>query len=240
MTKLETTGSISWPKLVSGTLIKRYKRFLVDVALQNGRTVTAHCPNSGSMKACCEPGQIVYLSYHDNPKRKLKYTWELIRMPDSLVGVNTLVPNRLVFKATQAGKIKALNGYDIITREVATSKGSRIDLMLDSQNKNRCYVEVKNCTLVEDGAAYFPDAKTSRGLKHLVELQRLIRSGSRCVMFYLIQRMDAKRFSPADHIDPDYGNGLRKAVKAGVEILVYDVKVNLKNIRLNKEIPYSL
>ena len=240
MTKLETTGSISWPKLVSGTLIKRYKRFLVDVALQNGRTVTAHCPNSGSMKACCEPGQIVYLSYHDNPKRKLKYTWELIRMPDSLVGVNTLVPNRLVFKAIEAGKIKALKGYDTIKREVTTSKGSRIDLMLDSENKDRCYVEVKNCTFVEGGEACFPDAKTSRGLKHLVELQRLIRSGSRCVMFYLIQRMDAKRFSPADNIDPDYGNGLREAVKAGVEILVYDVEVNLKHIRLNKEIPYSL
>jgi len=240
MTKHKTAGSIPWPKLVSGTLIKRYKRFLVDVALYNDRTVTAHCPNSGSMKACCDPGRTVYLSYHDNPKRKLKYTWELIHMPDSLVGVNTLVPNRLVFKAIEAGKIKTLNGYDTIKREVTTSKGSRIDLMLDSENKDRCYVEVKNCTFVEGGEACFPDAKTSRGLKHLVELQRLIRSGSRCVMFYLIQRMDAKRFSPADDIDPDYGNGLREAVKAGVEILVYDVEVNLKHIRLNKEIPYSL
>jgi sugar fermentation stimulation protein A len=240
MKKTENNGSLSWPELISGTLIKRYKRFLADVALSDGRTVTAHCPNSGSMKACSEPGRAVYLSHHDDPKRKLKYTWELIHMKHSLVGVNTLVPNRLVHEAISAGDVKQLSGYETIRREVSTGKGSRIDLMLEDKDKPRCYVEVKNCTLVEDGNACFPDAKTSRGLKHLQELERLYRSGCRSVMFFLIQRMDAERFRPADHIDPDYGKGLRKVVKAGVEILVYDVSIDLKGIQLNKEIPYLL
>jgi sugar fermentation stimulation protein A len=213
---------------------------MADVELKDQGIVTAHCPNSGSMKECCEPGRPVYLSYHDNPNRKLKYTWELIQMPTSLVGVNTLVPNRLTFKAIQSKKINKLSGFNEIKREVATSKGSRIDLMLGGDDTNRCYVEVKNCTLVEDKIAYFPDAVTARGLKHLTELQRLAHGGCRCIMFYLIQRMDAAVFKPADHIDPDYGKGLRKAVNNGVEILVYDVKIDLKTIRLNKEIPWLL
>ena len=131
-------------------------------------------------------------------------------------------------------------GYDGAVREVATGKGSRIDLRLDGKGKEPCYVEVKNCTLVENGVAYFPDAVTSRGLKHLRELQILHRQGCRCAMFFLIQRMDAKRFKPADHIDPDYGKGLRRAAKDGVEIIVYDTKINLKGIRLNRQIPFAL
>ena len=121
-----------------------------------------------------------------------------------------------------------------------TGNRSRIDLRLDGKGKDPCYVEVKNCTLVENGEACFPDAVTSRGLKHLRELQELHRQGCRCVMFYLIQRMDAKRFKPADHIDPDYGKGLRKAAKNGVEIIVYDTKIDLNGIRLNRRIPYAL
>ena len=231
---------IFWPKLITGTLIKRYNRFLADVKLRNNRNVTAHCPNSGSMKACSEPGRAVYLSRHNNPKRKLKYTWELIHMPTTLVGVNTLVPNRLVYQGILAGKIETLKGYDRVTREVATGKGSRIDLRLDGNGKKPCYVEVKNCTLVEDGVACFPDAVTSRGLKHLNELRKLRGKGCRCAMFFLIQRMDANLFKPADHIDPDYGKGLRRAAKDGVEIIVYDTKIDLKGIRLNRQIPFAL
>ena len=229
---------LPWPKLIPGILIKRYKRFLADVALENGDVVTAHCPNSGSMTECCAPGSPVYLSHHDNPKRKLKYTWELIKMPTSLVGVNTLVPNRLVFKSVQEGAVRELGGYDSITREVTTGN-SRLDILLE-KGEEQCFVEIKNCTLVKDGAASFPDAVTSRGLKHLVELQKLVSSGHRGVMFYLIQRTDAKIFKPADSVDPAYGRELRRAADNGVEIIVYDVHIDFKAITLNKKIPYEL
>jgi sugar fermentation stimulation protein A len=231
---------LAWPKLISGTLVKRYKRFLADVKLNNNRVVTAHCANSGSMKECSEPGRTVFLSTHDNPKRRLKYTWEIIEMPSSLVGVNTNVPNRLVYKSIEDGLVKELEGYDRIKPEVKVGNHSRLDFCLTKRNNDQCFVEVKNCTLVTDGVACFPDAVTSRGLKHLVELQKLLDQGKRCVMFYLIQRNDAGVFKPADHIDPQYGKELRKALKKGVEILVYDTAIDLERIVLNKKIPYRL
>ncbi|MBW1894570.1 MAG: DNA/RNA nuclease SfsA [Deltaproteobacteria bacterium] len=235
-----TFSGLPWPELIPGKLTKRYKRFLADVELEDGRTVTAHCPNSGSMKTCSEPGQTVYISYHNNPKRKLKYTWELIEMPDSLVGVNTMVPNRLVYKSIQAGKVEELTGYDNIVPEVKTSKGTRLDLLLSNRENNRCYVEIKNCTLVKDKIAFFPDAVTTRGLKHLVELQNLYATNCRSVIFYLVQRMDACLFKPAAHIDDAYARELMKAEKNGVEILVYDVVIDLEKILLGKKLPYRL
>jgi sugar fermentation stimulation protein A len=233
------TGYLKWPPLIQGTLIKRYKRFMADVKLKNGHVVTAHCPNSGSMMECSEPGRKVYLSRHNNPKRKLKYTWEMIEMPSSLVGVNTIVPNQLVRASVLAGKIPGLSGFDQVRPEVRYGENSRIDLLLEKGDE-RCFVEIKNCTLVTDSVACFPDAVTSRGLKHLKELQNQIRLGDRSVMFYLIQRMDAKLFRPADHIDPAYGKELRKAVKNGVEVMVYDVTLDPKGIRLNNTIPFEL
>jgi sugar fermentation stimulation protein A len=226
--------------LLRGSLIKRYQRFMVDVRLQNSRIVTAHCANTGSMRACCEPGRTVFLSRHDNPSRRLAYTFELIAMPTSLVGVNTGVPNRVVRDAVIAGKIKSLRGYESVRREVPYGDCSRIDLLLESNQGGRCFIEVKNCTLVEDGIASFPDAVTGRGLKHLRELQRQVDNGDRCVIFYLIQRMDAKMFRPADSIDPAYGAALRDAVSAGVEIMVYDVKIDLAKIELRRPIPFDL
>jgi len=234
------TGVLEWPKLVQGILVKRYKRFLADVRLDNGKIVTAHCPNTGRMEGCSESGQPAYLSRHDNPKRKLKYTWELIEMPTSLVGVNTLVPNRLVFQSAQAGLIHELAGYETVEREVKIGSNSRLDLRLSNGQKDQCYVEIKNCTLVHDGLAQFPDAVTTRGLKHLNELERLVKSGCRCVMFYFIQRMDARAFKPADKIDPDYGKGLRRAVDRGVEVVAYDVAMDLAGIKLNRKIPCTL
>ncbi len=228
---------IKWPRLIKGTLIRRYKRFIADVKLDDGRTVSAHCPNSGRMTECCEPGRPVYLSHHDIPSRKLKYTWELISMPTSIVGVNTQVPNHLVAKSIEKGTVPQLSGYDSVQREVKTGTHSRIDLALKNNGRSMCYVEIKNCTLVKDNVAVFPDAVTTRGKKHLVELQRLVKEGKRCAMFFLIQRMDAKIFKPADHIDPDYGMELRNAISNGVEIIAYDVHINLSEIRLNKEIP---
>ena len=236
----ELIGGLVWPELVRGILVKRYKRFLADVKMDDGQVVTAHCPNTGSMTGCSTPGQPVYLSIHDNPKRKLKYTWELIEMPTTLVGVNTLVPNRLVYQAAEAGLISELAGYGLVEREVKTGAESRIDLRLSNGPEDCCYVEIKNCTFVEENIARFPDAVTNRGLKHLNELEKLVRSGHRCVMFYFIQRMDADVFEPADQIDPDYGHGLRHAVKRGVEVLAYDVSIDLAGIKLNRKIPCRL
>ena len=230
-------AALPWPELIPGTLIRRYHRFLADVRLPSGETVTAHCANSGRMTSCCEAGRTVHLSVHDNPRRKLKYTWELIEMPTSLVGVNTMVPNRLAALSIGNGVVPELGGYAEISREVRVGARSRIDMMLSGGEKTPCYVEVKNCTLVEDGVAAFPDAETRRGLKHLVELEALIKKGFRCVMFYLIQRMDAHCFQTADAIDPAYGEKLRAVVAKGVEVLAYDVAVDLSSIALRRRVP---
>lgn len=232
-------GYLKWPRLIRGTLITRYKRFLADVKLRNGHVVTAHCPNSGSMLTCSKPGRSVYLSWHDKPSRRLKYTWEMIEMPTSLVGVNTIVPNRLARAAVIAGEIPGLSGFSKVRSEVKYGENSRIDLLLE-KGGHLCFVEVKNCTLVKDEVAYFPDAVTARGLKHLKELEQRVGAGDRSVMFYLVQRMDAKLFRPADHVDPVYGRELRNAVSEGVEILVYDAILDMEGIRLNRPLPYEL
>ena len=231
---------LTWPRLIPATLLKRYKRFLADVKLKSGETTTAHCPNTGSMAGCSEPGRKVYLSVHDNPKRKYKYTWQLIDMPTSLVGVNTLVPNRLVGWSIEQSLIPELAQYKKVKREVKIGEYSRIDLLLTDGSGKRCYIEVKNCTLVNDGVAQFPDAVTARGLKHIIELENLVKAGHRSIMFYFIQRMDARVFRPADHIDPDYGRCLRQAAEKGIEILAYDVQISLQGIELNKNIPCEL
>ena len=158
-------------------------------------------------------------------------------MPTSLVGVNTLVPNRLVKKAIINHEIPELDGYEDIRSEVKYGHHSRIDLLLSSPKQPVCYVEIKNCTLVENRLAMFPDAVTARGLKHLLELEDQVAAGQRAVMFFLIQRQDAECFRPADHIDPEYGRQLRHARREGVEILVYDVRIDRKQIAINSSIP---
>ena len=232
--------SIPWPRLIKGTLVKRYKRFLADVILEDGKMVKAHCPNTGSMQGCCEPGRPVWLSFHDNPRRKLKYTWEMILMSGSMVGVNTLVPNRLVALTAADNAIPEFRGYVKVQREVRIGNHSRIDLLLSDGDHRRCYVEIKNSTLVDRETAFFPDAVTTRGLKHLQELQSLVSDNQRCAMFYFIQRMDARVFKPADHIDPAYGKALRRAAAGGVEMLAYDVHIDLNGIRLRRKVPIKL
>ena len=229
--------TLHWPPLLRGTLVRRYKRFLADVRLDGGETVTAHCPNSGKMTECAEPGRPIYLSRSDNPKRKLKFTWELIEMPDSLVGVNTQTPNRLVAESIRQGRIPELDGYDDIHREVAVGQNSRIDLMLQRAGGDTCLVEVKNCTLVKNGVAAFPDAVTARGRKHLGEMARQSKRGIRCVGVYLIQRMDAEVFTPADDIDPEYGKLLRKHQGREIEVLAYDVDLDLDGISVRRRLP---
>ncbi|MBT3386450.1 MAG: DNA/RNA nuclease SfsA [Desulfobacula sp.] len=228
------------PQLTSGILIQRYKRFLADIILETGEKVTAHCPNSGSMKGCAIPGSPVWLSTSLNPKRKYKYTWELIKTPETMIGINTLVPNKLVKQSIENDLIKELSGYDQVKAEVKTSSHTRLDLLLEKESKEKCYVEIKNCTLVEEGIAMFPDAVTTRGQKHLDELEHLVSQGHRGVIFFLIQRMDAKLFKPADMIDKIYAQKLKKVVANGVEIVVKDTSIDTKLISIRNAVPVDL
>ena len=229
-----------WPPLIRGRLVKRYKRFLADVVLDDGRHVTAHCPNSGRMTGCSQPGQPVFLSNQDGPRRKLKYRWELIEMPTSLVGVNTLLPNGLVADAIRSGCLHAFKAYTNVLREVTVDEHTRLDLKLEGPEVPDCYIEIKNCTLVDMGRAMFPDAPTARGRKHLQVLSALKKRGMRAVIFYLIQRTDAQDFSPADDVDPEYGRQLRKVVGQGVEILAYDTQIDLERIAIRRPLPCRL
>jgi sugar fermentation stimulation protein A len=222
-------------RLIRGTLLQRYKRFLADVRLADGEIVIAHCTNTGSMLGCKEPGSAVFISRSDNLNRKLAYTWEMIQINRAWVGINTMHPNRLVAEAIEAGDIAELRGYDVIRREVKVSSHSRLDLCLEG-NSGFCYVEVKNVTLSFDGAAAFPDAVSDRATKHLRELMRLKRQGHRAVVFFVVQRGDCEYFRPADEIDSEYGRWLRRAVKAGVEVLPYVAKVTPKGIVITKRI----
>lgn len=206
------------PPLVAGRLVKRYKRFLADVTLDDGRLVTAHSANTGSMMGCAEPGSRVWLSESDNPKRKLAYTWELVEAgPGVVVGIHTGRANGLVEAAIREGRIPALSGATAIRREVRYGRNSRIDLLLEFDHGPPCHVEVKNVTLVRDGVALFPDAVTARGTKHLAEMSEVVRAGGRAVMVYCVQRGDGDVLSPAEQIDPTYARALRTALASGVE-----------------------
>ncbi len=225
--------------LYAGTLLRRYQRFLADVELADGQFVTAHCPNSGSMKGCAEPGSPVLLSVSDNPKRKLPYTWELVQVNGLWVGINTGLPNRLVSEAISRGTVGDLADYTNIRPEVRYGKNSRIDLLLTGP-AGLCYVEVKNVTLVEGNRALFPDAVTVRGQKHLRELMQVVREGNRGVIFFVVQRGDACVVAPADRIDPEYGKLLRLAVQNGVEAIAYRAHVEPGEIYLTRRLEISL
>lgn len=231
---------LEWPPLIKGRLLKRYKRFLADVSLEDGKQVTAHCPNSGRMTGCCRPGRTVWVSHHPEPHRKLHYTWQMIEMPSSLVGINTQIPNRLVAMALKGSRVESLLGYETFRSEITVSGHSRLDLKLSAPGRRDCFVEIKNCTLVEGKTALFPDAPTARGRKHLQLLRRLKSAGHRAVIFFLVQRMDATCFGPADSIDPAYGQLLREAVEEGVEILAYDTMIDLEAIRLGRRLECAL
>lgn len=226
--------------LIPVTLIKRYKRFLADIKLANGETVTVHCPNSGSMTGCSTPGSRAYISTSDNPKRKYKHTLELVEEKGVLIGVNTSLTNKLVVEAIRNGSIPELVDFDQLKQEVKTSDKSRLDIMLTAANGNRTYIEVKNCSLVENGIAMFPDAITARGTKHLLELADLAQQGHRSVIFFLVQRMDGEKFSPAIHIDKKYSDTLEKVTRQGVEILVYQAELSPEEIRVVRRLPCEL
>jgi sugar fermentation stimulation protein A len=210
--------------LIEGRLIRRYKRFLADVLLPDGSEVTAHCPNTGSMLGCQPADARVWLSASDNPKRKLKYTWELVETaPGEVACINTSRPNNQARYAVEQGVVPSLAGYGACRAEVRYgAEKSRIDLHLSGHTSLAdAWVEVKNVTLSEEGRGYFPDAVTTRGQKHLRELMAQVRAGERAVLFFVVNHTGITSVRPADHIDPAYGKLLREAAAAGVELLAY-------------------
>jgi len=224
--------------LTHGRLIKRYKRFLADVKLDSGEIITAHCTNSGTMKSCLEDNAEVYLTPVNDPKRKTKFTWEMIKINNDWIGINTGNPNKLAFEAVKNGKIEKLKGYTEVKREVKFDD-SRFDVMARNEYET-CFIEVKNVTLKEEYYALFPDAVTTRGKKHLETLIKVKEQGMRAVMLYVIQRMDVSIFAPAIEIDPEYAKTLKKAYEKGVEIIPIQAKVTPEKIELIKELPFEL
>lgn len=226
-------------ELIEGTLIKRYKRFLADVKLPNGDVVTAHCPNSGSMKGYKEEGLGVWLSKSNNPKRKLAYTWEMVEdSSGEKIFVHAAKANTLVKEAIEEGKIKALQGYEKIRTEVKYgNQNSRIDLLLENDNE-KCYVEVKSVTMKEGDILMFPDSVTTRGQKHLQELMEVKAKGDRALLFFAVLREGGKGFLPAYEIDPVYAQLLQESRDKGVEVLIYQVRFKGLEISLEKEIDF--
>jgi len=226
-----------FPPLFQGTLLRRYKRFMADIQLDSGETITAHCPNTGPMTGVCLPGNRVAVSMSHNPKRKYAYTWELIEVQDNeptWVGVNTSLPNRVVKLALEQRLISPIGSYQDIESEVVYGQeGSRVDFRLlpseTSPDRRLIYLEVKNTTWAQGNLALFPDTVTTRGQKHLRELTALL-PHHRSILLYFINRGDCTQFTPGDMADPTYGKLLRKAIVAGLEILPCRFKITLEGI----------
>ncbi|WP_286240102.1 DNA/RNA nuclease SfsA [Neptuniibacter halophilus] len=225
--------------LIEGRLIKRYKRFLADVELADGREVTVHCPNTGSMKNCADPGSRVWLQDSGNPKRKYPLGWELVEVEQRyLACINTGRANKLMREAIEAGVISELAGYQSIRQEVRYGENSRIDLLLESDDRPCVWVEIKNVTLLEEGNwGSFPDAVTQRGAKHLQELMTMVAQGDRAVMLFCVPHTGIQQVRPADQIDPEYGRLLRQAAEAGVEVLAYAAEIDPGQVRICKKLP---
>ncbi len=226
--------------LTEGRLVRREKRFLVHVDLLDGTRVIAHTNNTGTMLSCNTPGSRCWLSPADNPRRKLAWTYEIVESDGCLVGINTAVANTLAAEGIENGVIEPLQGYASLRREVRYGESSRIDLLLENPGRRRCWVEVKNVTLSDGrGTALFPDAVTARGLKHLRELQTMVREGDRAVMLFVVQRGDVDRFEPADEIDVAYARELREAAAGGVEVLCCQADVTVDGIEPARALPVT-
>ena len=224
--------------LIAGEFIKRYKRFFVDVKIGK-EEVVAHCPNTGSMMGLIKKGNKVWLSKSNNPKRKLKYTLQIIEDQKTKVGINTHLTNKIVFDALSKRKIKNFKNLDKIQQEVRFGKNTRFDFLITEKNK-KTFIEVKNVTFSrQNDIAEFPDAITSRGLKHIQELLKAKKKGFEIYLFFVIQRDDCSKFELAKDIDPEYCELLLKAVKKNLKILCYDCKFSTKRIQLNREIQFK-
>lgn len=221
--------------LVTGTLIKRYKRFLADVQLDSGEITTAHCTSTGSMMGLAVPGAKVWLSPAQNPERKLKYTWEMVEHDGAMVGVNTSHPNYLVQEAIQDDILPDFTGYETLKREVKYGKNSRIDILLSSQGRPSCYIEIKNVYLKRNNLIEFPDAVTERGAKHLVEMAEMVKQGHRAAMVYVVQREDGDAFSFAKDLDPVYAQTAHEVFSQGVEAYVYPCTMSETHIVLRPD-----
>ena len=239
---------MKYPEILQeGRLIRRYKRFMADIELHSGEQITLHCPNTGSMKNCLYPGHRVWYSDSHNPKRKYPCTWEQAEIPVvfngeermTLAGLNTGRANPLVEELLQAGGVKSLAQYCTIRREVKYGvENSRIDFLLTKDGLPDCYLEVKSVTLaMGDGLGLFPDAVTSRGTKHLRELKEICENGGRAILLFCVQHTGIDRVAPADAIDSKYGEALREAIKAGVEVIAWGAEMSREGIELNRELP---
>jgi sugar fermentation stimulation protein A len=232
--------------LTSATLIRRYKRFLADIQMDDGRVITIHCPNTGSMKNCAFPGGRIWYSTSSNKKRKYPHTWELVETPDGyFICVNTGKANNLVRDAIESGVVAELADYSNIRAEVryGVENKSRVDFVLSNESRSlgkKCYVEVKSVTLLDDsqgvGVGLFPDAVSERGTRHLNELIEVVRNGQRAVLFYCVQHTGIREVRPADDIDPVYGQTLRKALIAGVEVLAYRADIKPETAALHERL----
>ena len=225
--------------LISGEFVKRYKRFFVDVRIGKN-TVTAHCPNTGSMMGLLKKGSRVWLTKSNDPKRELKYTLQIIQDRNSKVGINTHLTNKIVFDALNERKIQSFKNLDMIKQEVKFGENTRFDFLI-VEGTRKSFVEVKNVTLSRDkGIAEFPDAITSRGLKHLNELLKAYKKGFKIYLLFLIQREDCKTLRIAGDIDPEYKKLIIKAIKNKLNVLCYDCKFSSKGIKLNQQIEFRI
>lgn len=225
---------------LEGRLLRRTQRFFAEVELDDGARIVAHCPNTGSLLGCKEPGSRVWLRDSGNPERKLRFTWQAVRVGRTWVNVDTSLPNRVVAEAVAAGMVPELAGYAGLRREVPYGRGARIDLLLEDARRGSCHVEVKCTTYAEGRVALFPDAVTERGTRHLRELARLARAGRRAVQLFFVARADVEVFRPADAIDPEYGRALRRALAAGVEVLAWTARVEARHLELLAPLPLEI
>ena len=227
--------------LEEATLITRYKRFLADVKLSNGQVITIHCPNTGSMKNCQDPGSKIWFSTVNKKTRKYPQTWQFVEVYDSeLVGINTGLANKLVLEAIEGGVIKQITNFSRLRTEVSYgTENSRIDILLED-DRSRCYIEVKSVSFGVSGKiGLFPDAITVRGQKHLKELITVRKAGDRAILFFCVQHTGVEKVSPAEEIDPVYTDLLRKALAVGVEVIAYQAAIDISSstIKLEKELP---
>ncbi|MCZ6831048.1 MAG: DNA/RNA nuclease SfsA [Gammaproteobacteria bacterium] len=223
--------------LERGTLLRRYQRFLADVELDTGEMITAHCPNTGAMTGCAEPGRPVWLSRSDSKTRKYSHTWELVETAAGLACVHSARANKVVLEALQDNRVEELAGYAELRSEVKYGAGSRVDLLLSDEGR-RCYVEVKSVTLYQEGGiGAFPDAVSTRATRHLRELQAVVESGDRAVIFFCVFHSGIQRVRAAAEIDPNYARALAQALAAGVETLAWGVEISPQQIRLQQALP---
>ena len=226
--------------LTPATLVRRYKRFFADVVLPSGEPATVHCANPGAMLRLQAPGSRVWLARAPGPARKLAWSWRLVEADGGLVGIDTGLPNRLVAEALAAGRIPQLAGYASIRREVRYGAASRIDFLLEADDRPPAYVEVKNVHLMRrPGLAEFPDSVTARGARHLAELGAMARAGARAIMLFVVQRGDCAAFALADDLDPAYALAFDAALAAGVEVLCYGCAMDLESIAVAGSIPMA-